>query len=74
MNISTLSSVLARTKRAQQAFSKYRQEDVDRIFKHAALSANMQRLPLAKLAVRETGMGVMEDKVIKKSLCIRVHL
>jgi acetaldehyde dehydrogenase/alcohol dehydrogenase len=65
MNISTLSSVLARTKRAQQAFSKYRQEDVDRIFKHAALSANMQRLPLAKLAVRETGMGVMEDKVIK---------
>ena len=50
---------------AQQRFATYTQEQVDRIFLAAAIAANQQRIPLAKLAVEETGMGVVEDKVIK---------
>ena len=50
---------------AQRKFGKYTQEEVDRIFKAAAMAANKARIPLAKMAVEETGMGVVEDKVIK---------
>ena len=50
---------------AQRHFASYTQEQVDKIFFEAAKAANMQRIPLAKMAVEETGMGVMEDKVIK---------
>ena len=50
---------------AQRRFASYTQEQVDKIFFEAAKAANMQRIPLAKMAVEETGMGVMEDKVIK---------
>ena len=50
---------------AQQVFATYSQEQVDEIFKAAALAANQARIPLAKMAVEETGMGVVEDKVIK---------
>ena len=49
----------------QKEFAKYSQEEVDKIFFKAALAANQARIPLAKLAVEETGMGVVEDKVIK---------
>ncbi len=54
-----------RVKKAQEEFAKYNQEQVDKIFKAAAIAANMARIPLAKMAVEETGMGVVEDKVIK---------
>ncbi len=50
---------------AQRAFAAYSQEQVDKIFFEAAKAANMARIPLAKMAVAETGMGVVEDKVIK---------
>lgn len=52
-------------RKAQEIFSTYSQEQVDRIFKAAATAADKMRIPLAKMAVAETGMGVMEDKVIK---------
>lgn len=54
-----------RVKKAQLEFSKVSQEEVDRIFLAAAQAANQARISLAKLAVEETGMGVVEDKVIK---------
>ncbi len=50
---------------AQEIFATYSQEKVDEIFKAAALAVNAQRIPLAKMAVEETGMGIVEDKVIK---------
>ena len=52
-------------RKAQEEFSKFSQEEVDRIFKEASIAANNARIPLAKMAVEETGMGVVEDKVIK---------
>lgn len=52
-------------KEAQAIFATYTQEQVDKIFLAAATAANKARIPLAKLAVEETGMGVVEDKVIK---------
>ena len=58
-------AMLARVRAAQKEFSSYSQERVDAIFKAAALAANRQRIPLAKMAVAETGMGIVEDKVIK---------
>ena len=60
-----LEQALARVRRAQEIFSTYTQEQVDKIFLAAATAANQARIPLAKLAVEETGMGVVEDKVIK---------
>ena len=64
-NVETLQEALDRVRKAQEQFSTFSQEKVDEIFKCAALAANNARIPLAKLAVEETGMGVMEDKVIK---------
>jgi acetaldehyde dehydrogenase / alcohol dehydrogenase len=64
-NQAELEELIQRVKTAQQQFSTYSQEQVDRIFKKAALAANAARIPLAKMAVHETGMGVIEDKVIK---------
>src|SRR5699024_7829027 len=52
-------------KEAQKKFASYSQEQVDKIFKAAAIAANKMRIPLAKMAVEETGMGVVVDKVIK---------
>jgi len=60
-----LSEALARCRAAQEKFATYSQEQVDKIFLAAAMAANRARIPLAKLAVEETGMGVVEDKVIK---------
>ena len=64
-SVEKLKLEIARVKDAQNKFSKFTQEQVDKIFKAAALAANRARIPLAKLAVEETGMGVVEDKVIK---------
>lgn len=58
-------ALLTRVRQAQQEFARYSQERVDAIFKAAAMAANQARIPLAKEAVAETGMGVVEDKVIK---------
>ena len=60
-----LEELLARVRAAQKIFAEYPQEKVDEIFTAAAIAANGQRIPLAKLAVEETGMGLVEDKVIK---------
>ena len=64
-SLETLNARLESIKRAQQKYATYSQEEVDKIFLAAALAANNARIPLAKLAVEETGMGVVEDKVIK---------
>jgi acetaldehyde dehydrogenase/alcohol dehydrogenase len=63
--LSDLDQLVARVKAAQLAFSTYSQEQVDLIFRSAALAAADARIPLARLAAEETGMGVVEDKVIK---------
>ena len=64
-SVETLEKTLAKVRKAQRAFATYSQEQVDRIFAAAASAANKERIPLAKAAVEETGMGVVEDKVIK---------
>ncbi len=66
-NVQTLEEAIARVRKAQSEFAKFTQEQVDKIFKAAAIAANMARIPLAKQAVAETGMGVVEDKVIKNN-------
>lgn len=65
--VEKLEKAISRTRKAQQLFSSYTQEQVDKIFFAAASAANKARIPLAKLAVEETGMGVVEDKVIKNN-------
>jgi len=64
-SVETLREAIERVKKAQKEFSTYSQEQVDKIFLAAATAANKARIPLAKMAVEETGMGVVEDKVIK---------
>ena len=64
-NIQSLEELISSVKEAQRIFSAYSQEQVDKIFTAAALAANKARIPLAKMAVKETGMGIVEDKVIK---------
>ena len=65
--VSALEEKLAALRTAQAKFATYTQEQVDCIFRAAALAANQVRIPLAKMAVAETGMGVVEDKVIKNN-------
>ena len=60
-----LEMLIARVKKAQKIYSNFSQEQVDAIFKAAATAADKARIPLAKMAVEETGMGVLEDKIIK---------
>jgi len=64
-SIETLETVLETVRSAQKRYATYTQEQVDAIFLAAASAANRARIPLAKMAVEETGMGVVEDKVIK---------
>ena len=64
-NVESFEAALAKVREAQKIFSTYTQEQVDKIFLAAATAANKMRIPLAKMAVEETGMGVVEDKVIK---------
>lgn len=65
--VPALEEKLAALRTAQAKFATYTQEQVDCIFRAAALAANQARIPLAKMAVAETGMGVVEDKVIKNN-------
>ena len=64
-SVEKLEKAIASTRKAQEEFAKFSQEQVDEIFKAAAIAANAARIPLAKMAVEETGMGLVEDKVIK---------
>ena len=64
-SVEKLDAALARVREAQKIYAGYTQEQVDRIFFEAAIAANKERIRLAKMAVEETGMGVVEDKVIK---------
>ena len=61
----TLEALIQKVKTAQAIYATYSQEQVDKIFRAAALAANNARIRLAKMAVEETGMGIVEDKVIK---------
>ncbi len=65
--VESLEKALADIRTAQKKFASYTQEQVDKIFFAAASASNKQRIPLAKMAVEETGMGVIEDKVIKNN-------
>ncbi len=60
-----LEKAIERVRQAQKKFASFTQKQVDKIFLAAATAANKNRIPLAKLAVEETGMGIVEDKVIK---------
>ena len=64
-NVDALYARMKEMRKAQQKFATYTQEQVDKIFFAAAMAANKARIPLAKMAVKETGMGIVEDKVIK---------
>ncbi len=64
-SVDALVAKMKAMKEAQKVFATYTQEQVDKIFYEAAKAANQQRIPLAKMAVEETGMGVVEDKIIK---------
>ena len=66
-SVEALKAKMAAMREAQKVFATYTQEQVDKIFYEAAKAANHQRIPLAKMAVAETGMGVVEDKVIKNN-------
>lgn len=64
-SVENLRKKIEELRQAQEIFSKYTQEQVDKIFYAAAMAANKARIPLAKMAVEETGMGILEDKIIK---------
>jgi len=66
-SVEKLEEAFVRVRAAQKEFSTFTQEQVDKIFKAAAVAANKMRIPLAKMAVEETGMGIVEDKVIKNN-------
>ena len=64
-NEEKLAAKMTAMKEAQKLYALYTQEQVDAIFRAAAIAADKARIPLAKMAVEETGMGIVEDKVIK---------
>ena len=64
-SIESLQNTITKVRKAQEEFSKFSQEKVDKIFRAAAIASNQSRIPLAQMAVKETGMGVVEDKIIK---------
>lgn len=66
-SMESLQNLITNVKKAQKEFAKFSQEQVDKIFLAAAIAANKARIPLAKMAVEETGMGVVEDKIIKNN-------
>ena len=66
-SVESLEKAIGELRKAQEIFAEYSQEQVDKIFLAAATAANKARIPLAKMAVEETGMGIVEDKVIKNN-------
>lgn len=73
-NAQELTKRIQELKEAQKIFATYTQEQVDEIFRQAALAANNARIKLAKMAVEETGMGIVEDKVIKNHLQLNIYI
>lgn len=73
-SIESLQNTITRVRKAQEEFSKFSQEKVDQIFKAAAIAANQARIPLAQMAVEETGMGVVEDKIIKIIMLLNIFI
>ncbi len=72
-NVDELMLRLEKVRAAQKEFSKFSQEQVDEIFRQAAVAANNERIRLAKMAVEESGMGIVEDKVIKTILLQNIY-
>ncbi|MBF4962370.1 hypothetical protein HIK29_21340, partial [Cronobacter sakazakii] len=64
-NVAELNALVERVKKAQREYANFTQEQVDKICRDAALAAAEARIPLAKMAVAESGMGIVEDKGIK---------
>ncbi len=64
-SVEAFEALIDRVHKAQELYSHYSQEQVDKIFKAAATAADKARIPLARMAIEETGMGVLEDKIIK---------
>ncbi len=64
-SVESFEALIDRVHKAQEEYSHYSQEQVDKIFKAAATAADKARIPLARMAIEETGMGVLEDKIIK---------
>ena len=73
-SVEKFEALLARVREAQAKFATYTQEQVDKIFLAAASAANKQRIPLAKMAVEETGMGVAEEARITASTRARARI
>ena len=73
-SVEKLEQELIRVREAQKIFATYSQEQVDKIFTACALAANKQRIPLAKLAVEETGMGIVEDNYKHKIQLLLAYL
>lgn len=71
-NVAELNALVERVKKAQREYASFTQEQVDKIFRAAALAAADARIPLAKMAVAESGMGIVEDKVIKNTLLLNI--
>ncbi len=71
-NVAELNALVERVKKAQREYASFTQEQVDKIFRAAALAAADARIPLAKMAVAESGMGIVEDKVIKTTLLLNI--
>lgn len=69
-----LEALISRVHKAQRIFATFSQEKVDAIFKAAAGAADKARIPLARMAVEETGMGVLEDKIIKTTLLLNTSI
>ena len=65
--MSKIQKIIAKVRKAQEIFAQFSQEQVDKIFYYAAKIANMNRIKLAQLAIEETKMGVLEDKIIKNN-------
>ena len=63
-NLAELDALVARVKEAQREFASFSQEQVDKVFRAAALAASNARIPLAQMAVAESAMAIIEDKVI----------
>ncbi len=72
-SVGALEAKMKAMREAQKVFATFTQEQVDTFFYEAAMAANKQRIPLAKMAVEETQRGIVEDKVIKP-LCCRVYI
>ena len=70
-NAESLELLIQRVSKAQRIYATFSQEKVDAIFKAAATAADKARIPLAKMAVEETGMGVLEDKIMKNHFAAR---